>query len=158
MESGKGEESGEMYSPDEQGEYTPEAAAPKVVLCFSIQGLMDTLNTEVPEVQLLPSVEFALQLKVMMANRLGHPSPPAFSWNVGMVMHVLKSDPTLRDLKHFQVDGPGMAYLFFFYKQGSHGLTHEAAQAMRVHGRETFSEWISHSAHFAANPLLLVEG
>ena len=38
---------------------------------------------------------------------------PAFLWNVGMVLHVLKSDPTLRDLEHVQVDGPRMAYLSF---------------------------------------------
>ena len=73
-------------------------------------------------------------------------------------MHVLKSDPMLRDLKHIQVGGLGMAYLFFFDKQGRHGLTHEAAQSMQAHDRETFAEWISCSAHFAANPLPLVEG
>ena len=53
-----------------------------------------------------------------MADCPGHPHPPVFSLNAGMVMHVLKSDPMLRDLKHIQVDGPRMAYLFFFYKQG----------------------------------------
>ena len=116
MESGKGEESGEMYSPDKQGEYTPEAAAYKGVLQFSVQGLMDALTTEVPDVQPLPSVEFALHLKVTMADHPGHPCPPAFSWNMGMVMHILKSDPTLRDLEHIQVDGLGTAYLFFFDK------------------------------------------
>ena len=75
-----------------------------------------------------------------------------------MVMHMLKSDPMLRDLKHIQVDGLGMAYLYFFNKQGRHGLTHEAAQAMQVHIREAFTEWISCSAHFAVNPFPLVEG
>ena len=85
-----------------------------------VQGLSDALTaleTEVMEVQ-LPSVEFALQLKVTMGDCLGCPHPPAFLWNAGMVMHMLKSDPVLRDLKHVQVDGPGMAYLFFFNKQG----------------------------------------
>ena len=67
MESGKGEESGEMYSPDKQGEYTPEAAALEGVPHFSLQGLMDPLTTEVPDMQLLLSLEFALQLEVMMA-------------------------------------------------------------------------------------------
>ena len=57
MESSKGEESAEMYSPDEQGEYTPEVAAPEGALCFSIQGLIDALTTEVSDVQLLLSVE-----------------------------------------------------------------------------------------------------
>ena len=88
----------EMYSPDKQGEYVPEAG----VSNFSVQWLSDTLmtlETEVTEVQ-LPSVEFALQLEVMMANHQGHPHPPMFTWNAGMVMHMLKSDPMLRDLEH----------------------------------------------------------
>ena len=109
MESGKGEESGEMYSPDEQGEYAPEGAVPEGVPHFSVQGLMDALATEILDVQLLPSVEFTLQLEMMMADCLGHPCPSAFLWNVGMVMHMHKSNPTLRDLKHVQVDRPGMA-------------------------------------------------
>ena len=99
-------------------------------LCPRVDG---PLTTEVPDVQLLSSVEFTLQLEVMMADHLGHPHPPAFMWNVGMVMHILKSDTTPRDLKHIQVNGPGMAYLFFFDKQGRHELTHKAAQPMLVH-------------------------
>ena len=75
-----------------------------------------------------------------------------------MVMHILKGDPTLRDLEHVQVDGPSAAYLFFFDKQGHRGLTYNAAQALRVHVVEAFSEWISHSAHFAIIPLPLAEG
>ena len=39
-----------------------------------------------------------------------------------MVMHILKSDPVLRELEHVQVDGPGTAYLFFYDKQGCQGL------------------------------------
>ena len=91
MEPNKCEESGEMYSPDDQGEYAPEV----VMLSFSIQGLSDALTAleTVTEVQ-PPSEEFALQLKV--ADCPGHPHPPTFSWNAGMVQHVLKSDPTLR--------------------------------------------------------------
>ena len=112
---------------------------------------------EIPDVQLLSSVEFTLQLKVMMADHLGQITPQAFSWNAGMVMHILKSNPTLRDLEHVQVGGPGMAYLFFD-KQGRCDLTHEAAQAIQVHVREAFVEWFSYSAHFAANPLPLAEG
>ena len=57
-----------------------------------------------------------------MAEHPGHPHPPMFSWNTGMVMHLLKGDPALRDLEHIQVDGPGTAYLFFFNKQGHKGL------------------------------------
>ena len=123
MESSKGEESGEMYSPDKQGKYAPKAATPKGTLCFSVQGLVDTLMTEIPNVQLLPSIEFTLQLEVMMADHPGHPHPPAFLWNEGMVMHVFKSNPTLRNIEHILVDGPEMAYLFFFNKQGRCGLT-----------------------------------
>ena len=87
MEPNKSEESGEMYSPDNQGEYAPEVGAPS----FSIQGLLDSLTAleTVTEVQ-PPSEEFALQLEVMMADFLGHPHPPAFSWNEGMVLHVLE--------------------------------------------------------------------
>ena len=75
-----------------------------------------------------------------------------------MVLHILRSDPTLRDLEHIQVDEPGMAYLFFFNKQGCQGLTLEAIQAMRAHVGEAFAEWISCSAHFAVNPVPLAEG
>ena len=146
-----------MYSPDEQEEYTPKAATPVGVPHFPIQELKDVL-TEVPDVQLLPSIEFALQLKVMMANCPGCPHPPAFLCNTGMVMHMLKSNLTLRDLEHIQVDGPGMASLFFFDKQGQCRLTHEATQAMQEHVREAFMKWISCFAHFAMNPLPLVEG
>ena len=117
MESSKGKESGEMHSPDKQGQYAPEVAAPEGMLHFSVQGLVDVLMIEVSDVQLLLSVEFTLQLEVMMADYPGHPHPPAISWNVGIVMHILKSDPMLRDLKHVQVDGLRMAYLFFFDKQ-----------------------------------------
>ena len=155
MEPNKSEESGEMYSPDDQGEYMPEAST----LSFSVQGLSDALMAleTVTEVQ-PPSEEFALQLEVMMANHPGHLCPPAFSWNVGMVLHVFKSDPTLRDLEHVQVDGPRMTYLFFVDKQGHRGLTLETAHTMRAHMGEAFSEWISCSVHFTVNPMPLAEG
>ena len=115
MEPNKSEESGEMYSLDDQGEYAPDMG----MLSFSVQGLLDALTAleTVTEVQ-PPSEKFAPQLKVAMANLPACPHPPAFLWNVGMVLHVLKSDPALRDLKHIQVDRPRMAYLFFFDKQG----------------------------------------
>ena len=63
-----------MYSPDDQGEYVPEVGTSS----FSVQGLSDALtalDTEVTEVQ-PPSEEFALQLKVMMADppRVSSPS------------------------------------------------------------------------------------
>ena len=47
-----------------------------------------------------------------------------------MVMHVLKSDPVLRELEHVQVDGPGTAYLFFYDKQGHRGLGQDAMDAV----------------------------
>ena len=37
MKPNKSEESGEMYSPDDQGEYVPELGVPS----FSVQGLLD---------------------------------------------------------------------------------------------------------------------
>ena len=115
MEPNKSEESGKMYSPDDQGEYTPKVG----VLSFSVHGLSDVLMALETVTEVQPkSEEFALQLKVMMAKCSGHPHPPAFSWNPGMVLHVLKSDSTLRDLEHIQVDGHRMAFLFFFNKQG----------------------------------------
>ena len=72
-----------------------------------------------------------------------------------MVLHVLKRDPTLRDLEHVQVDGPGMVYLFFCDKQGQRGLKKETTENIQVHITEAFPEWISHSAHFVATLLPL---
>ena len=97
MEPNKSQESDEMYLPDDQGEYAFEVD----VLSFSIQGLSDMLMAleTVTKVQPMPE-EFVLQLEVMMADHPGHPCPPVFSWNAGMILHVLKSDPTLRDLEH----------------------------------------------------------
>ena len=141
MDHHKGEESGKMYSPDEQGEYGTATAASS----FTIQGLSDALTaldpevTEVTEVP-LPKVEHTLQLEVTMADWPGQPQPPLFSWNVGMVMPVSKSDPALHDLEHIQVEGPGIAYLFFYNKQGRKGLVLEAAHALRAHMGDAFSE------------------
>ena len=42
MEPDKGEESGEMYSLDEQGEYVPEESA----VHFSVQGLTDRYQSQ----------------------------------------------------------------------------------------------------------------
>ena len=116
MEPSKGEESGKMYLPDDQGEYVPKSE----VHNFSIQGLSDALMALESEVTVVqpPSEEYALLLGVTMADCPRHPHSPPFFWNVGMVMHILQGDPTLRDLEHVQVDGPGTAYLFFFDKQG----------------------------------------
>ena len=72
-------------------------------------------------------------------------------------MHVLKNDPVLRELEHMQVDSPGTAYLFFYDKQGRRGSGQDTVCAIWAHVEEAFSEWISHSAHFAISLLPLVE-
>ena len=89
-----------------------------------------------------------MMLEVMMADHPDQPHPPTFSSNAGMVMHVLKSNPVLRELEHVQVDGLGIAYLFFYEKQGHQGLGQDATDAVQTHVEEAFSEWISHSTHF----------
>ena len=156
MEREREEESGEMYSPNESGEYTPHGD----VLNFTVQGLWDALTkaestvTEPPH----PADEFIIQLEVTMADQPGKPHPPAFSWNGGMVQHVLKGDPALRDLEHVQVDSPGLAYLFFHDRHGYHSLSKEEALAMCSHIADAFAEWIGRSAHFNAVPLLLGMG
>ena len=105
MECDREEESGEMYSPNESGEYTLHGDAPN----FTVQGLRDALNeaeSTVTEPQSLAE-EFIIQLEVMMADRPGRLRPPAYSWNGGLVQHTLKNDPAMGDLKHVEVDGPG---------------------------------------------------
>ena len=72
MDHNKGEESGEMYSPDKQGEYGTATQASS----FTVQGLSDALMTLDPQVTevtevLLPKVEYALQLEVTMADQAG---------------------------------------------------------------------------------------
>ena len=63
-----------------------------------------------------------------MVDQLGCLHLPTFSWNAGMVLHILKGDPALRDLEHVQVDGPGTAYLFFCDKQCHKGLKQDIAE------------------------------
>ena len=104
MDSDRREDSGEMYFPDEQGEYTLLDGAPR----FSMQGLSNALADVREGINETPVEEYAMMLEVMMADWPGWPHPPAFSWNTGMVMHVLKSDPVLRELEHMQVDGSGL--------------------------------------------------
>ena len=153
MDSDRRKDSGEMYSPDEQGEYAPLDGTPK----FSMQGLSNAL-ADVGEGITEPLVEeYAMMLEVMMADHPGWPHPPTFSWNAGMGMHVLKNDPVLRELEHMQVDGPGTAYLFFYDKQGCRGLGQNTAFAIWAHMEEAFSEWVLHSAHFTISLLPLVE-
>ena len=72
-------------------------------------------------------------------------------------MHVLKSDPVLRELEHMQVDGPGTVYLFFYDRQGHRGLGQNTTYVILTHVEETFSDWILCSAHFTVSFLPLVE-
>ena len=73
--------------------YSPDKQGEYILLDgaprFSLQGLSDAL-ADVGE---------------------GITEPPA-----GMVMHILKNGPVLRELEHVQVDGPRTAYLFFYDK------------------------------------------
>ena len=153
MDSDRHEDSGEMYSPDEQGEYMPLDGAPR----FSMQGLSDALADVREGITELPVEEYAMMLEVTMANFPGRPHPPAFSWNAGMVMHVLKTNLVLRELEYMQVDGLGTAHLFFYYKQGCHGLGQDTVYAIWAHVEEAFSEWILHSTHLTISLLPLVE-
>ena len=156
MECEGEEESGDMFSPNESGEYMPHIDA----VSFTVQGLRDVLTAAESTVTepLHPMDEFIIQLEVTMADRPGRPHPPAFSWNGGMVQHVLKSDLALRELEHIQVNSPGLAYLFFYDRHGHCGLTKEAALTIHSHLADTFAEWIGRSTHFNAVPLLLEEG
>ena len=153
MDLDRREDSGEMYSPDDQGEYTSLDEAP----LFSVQGLSNALVDIGEGTGENPVEEYAMMLEVMMVDRPGQPRPAAFSWNAGMVMQVLKSDPVLRELEHVQVDGPGIAYLFFYDKQGHQGLGQDAMDAVWTHVEEAFSEWISCSAHFTISLFPLME-
>ena len=156
MEHEREEELREMFSPNDSGESTPH----EDVATFTVQGLRDTLTAAESTVTEPPRLaeEFIIQLEVTMVDRPGQPCPPAFLWNGGMVQHVLKSDPALRELEHIQVDSPGLAYLFFYNRHGHHGLMKAAALAMCSHIADAFAEWIGGSAHFDAVPLLLEEG
>ena len=125
-----------------------------------MQGLTDVLSGLESEDTVVepPEEELILQLEVIMADHRGHPHPPAFSWNASMVMHILKNDPTLRDLEYVQVDNPGTAYLFFLDKQRCRGLSAEVADTLSAYLPGAFSEWISCSAHFVAIAIPLTEG
>ena len=153
MNSNRSEDPGEMYSPDDQGEYTSMDEA----LQFSMLGLSNALANVGEGMEETPAEEYTMMLEVMMADHPGRPHTPMFSWNVGLVMHVLKSDPVLSELEHMQVDGPGTAYLFLYDKQGCQGLRQDTVHAIRTHVEEAFSEWISHSPHFTISLFPLME-
>ena len=153
MDSDRHKDSGEMYSPDKQREYMPLNGTPR----FSMQGLSDALADVREGITEPPVEQYAMMFEVMMADHPGRPHPPTFSWNVGMVMHILKNDPVLRELEHMQVDGLGTAYLFFYDKQDHLGLGQNTVYAIQAHMEEAFSEWILCSTHFAISLLPLVE-
>ena len=144
MDSDRHEDSGEMYSPDDHRKYTQMSEAPQ----FSVQGLSGMLAEVGEGTEDAQMEEYAMMLEVTMADR-----PPAFSWNAGMVMHILKSNPMLRELEHMQVDRLGMAYLLFYNKQDHRSLGWDTVHAIRTHMEEAFSEWISCSAHFTISLL-----
>ena len=118
-----------MYSLDDQGEYTLLDGAPQ----FSMQGLSDVLADVGEGIDETPAEEYTMMLEMTMADCRGWPHPPMFSWNTEMVIHILKSDPVLRELEHVQVDSPGTAYLFFYDKQ-SHQVW---ARTPRMYSRLT---------------------
>ena len=122
-----------------------------------MQGLSDALADVGEGIDETPVEEYAMMLEVTMSDHPGQPRPPAFSWNVGMVMHILKSDLVLRELEHMQVDSLGTAYLFFYDKQCHQGLGQDTAYAIWIHVEEAFSGWISRSAHFTISLLPLME-
>ena len=145
-----------MYLPNEQGECTLEDGTQ----ALRVQGLADALLGLKLEDTVVepPKEELILRLEVTMADCPGHPHPLVFSWNTGMVMHVLKNDPALRDLEYVQVDNPGTAYLFFLDKQCHRRLPGGVAEILGAYLPGAFSEWISCLARFAAIAIPLVEG
>ena len=102
MDSDRCEDSGEMYSPDKQGEYMSLDGT----LQFSMQGLSNALADVGEGIDEVPAEKYVMMLELVMADYPGRPRPPVFSWNTGMVMHLLKSNPVLRELEHVQVDSP----------------------------------------------------
>ena len=103
MERDREEELGEMYSPNESGEYTPHSDVPN----FTVQGLQDALKeTEATVMEPSPlTEEFIIQLEVTMADHPGRPRPPTFSWNGGLVQHALKNNPAMRDMYRRMAQG-----------------------------------------------------
>ena len=122
-----------------------------------MQGLSNALADIGEGIDETPVEEYAMMLEVTMADQPGWPRPPTFSWNMGMVMHILKSDPVLRELEHMQMDSPGTAYLFFYDKQGCRGLGQDTVYAIWAYVEDTFSGWISCSTHFTISLLPLME-
>ena len=64
MDPNRCKDSGEMYSPDDQGKYMPLEETPQ----FSLQGLSDTLADVGERMGKTSEEEYALMLEVMMAD------------------------------------------------------------------------------------------
>ena len=72
MDPNRHEDSGEMYSPDDQGEYTLLDEAPR----FSLQGLSNALADIEEGTGETSAEEYPLMLEVTMADCPGQPHPP----------------------------------------------------------------------------------
>ena len=86
MESDRCEDSGEMYSPDEQDESVLLNGAPR----FSVQGLSDALADVGEGITEPPAEEYAMMLEVMMADRPGWLTgrPSGLSRRSGSTLHL----------------------------------------------------------------------
>ena len=102
-------------------------------LRFSVQGLSGALANVRERINELPAEGYTMMLEMTMADYPGWPHPPIFSWNAGMVMHILKRYLVLRELEHVQVDGLGTAYLFFYDKQGHPDSGQDTAYTIGAH-------------------------
>ena len=67
MDPDRCQNSGEMYSPDDQGEYTPLEEAP----CFSLQGLSNALTDIGDGMGETSEEKYGLMLEVTMADHPG---------------------------------------------------------------------------------------
>ena len=67
MDPNRHKDSGKMYSPDDQGEYTSLDETPQ----FSLQGLSDALVDVGEGTGETPAEEYTMMLEVMMADRPG---------------------------------------------------------------------------------------
>ena len=85
MDPNRREDSGEMYSPDDQGEYTSLDETPQ----FSLQGLSDTLMDTGEETGRTSMEEYALMLEAVVdpgfsiwggANPLGAPTSNMYTF------------------------------------------------------------------------------
>ena len=92
-----------------------------------------------------------------MPDHPGRPHPPAFSWNAGMVIHVLKSDPVLQELEHVQVDGLVLLTCFSMTSRAVGVWSRMLQMLSKPTWRRPFLEWISCSAHFNISLLPLME-